>query len=105
MGKANIYDEEKVLYFASREAGFHMKPDEPRFSDARMLADELEASGLIKVVKSEAGNRWYRTTIHGDIELLNKQISWRSLRGKDVDQHKAKRDQLMLQLQEDRANA
>lgn len=97
-GRAGIFNEEKVLYFANREAGLHVQEGEPRGSDLNVLVQRLASKGLIRQSPFDGSGFMYRATMKGQERLLELQIQWRENNGKDVDEHKQKLDEVRQQL-------
>lgn len=96
MKAGKIFNEEKVLYFASQEQSFHVQPDEPRDSDCRRIVDSLVARGCMVRVSAGASGEFYGTTPKGEARLLELQIQWRQSHGKDV----AEQQQKLAELQQ-----
>ena len=94
MKAGKIFNEEKVLYFASQEQSFHVQPDEPRDSDCRRIVDSLVSRGCLVRVSADATGEFYGTTSKGEVRLLELQIKWRQRHGKDVAEQQAKLDEL-----------
>jgi hypothetical protein len=94
MKRGQIFNEEKVLYFASAEASFHVQPNEPRDSDCRLIVNKLVRNELLAPVASDNSGEFYSITKAGEIRLLKLQIQWRESKGKSADEHKAKLEEL-----------
>lgn len=90
MKAGKIFNEEKVLYFASQEQSFHVQPDEPRDSDCRRIVESLVARGCMARVSADSTGEFYGTTPKGEARLLELQIKWRQRHGKDVTEHQQK---------------
>ena len=85
MGKAALYNDEKVLFFAEREEGLHVAKDEAkRVTDLHIIRQRLTGARMIKKVASDDSGNYYRTTTKGTKRLLELQIAWRTSNGKDV---------------------
>jgi hypothetical protein len=82
-----IFNEEKVLYFADRDAGLHVQRGEPRDSDLNQLIHDLAGRKLITQVSHDGTGFFYRTTREGSKRLLMHQIEWRKAHGKDTSAH------------------
>jgi hypothetical protein len=90
MKRGQIFNEEKVLYFASTEASFHVQPNEPKDSDCRLIVNKLARNQLLASFALDKSGEFYSITKAGEIRLLKLQIQWRLNMGKNVDKHKAK---------------
>ena len=94
MKAGKIFNEEKVLYFASQEQSFHVQPYEPRDSDCRRIVESLVSSGCLVRVSADQAGEFYGTTPKGEARLLELQIKWRQRHGKDVAEHQQKLNEL-----------
>ena len=88
MGKRNLYDLEKVLYFADQKKGLHVSVTEADDTDLSILVEEAVEDGLIRRVADDDSGWYYQTTLAGEIRLVELQIAWRQHRGRNVDSHK-----------------
>lgn len=95
MSRGRIFNEEKILYFASGEELFHVQPDEPKDTDCRLIVKKLLGKGLIVKVHAGDSGEFYGTTRSGDIRLLELQINWRRRRGKNTDTHEERLQKLL----------
>lgn len=94
MRRGKVFDEEKILYFASRESLFHVQPDEPKDSDCSRIVQRLRDQGLLVRVAADKAGQFFATTEKGEKRLLQLQIKWRIRNGKDVTEHEQKLAQL-----------
>ena len=85
MKRGQIFNKEKILYFANNKGSFHVQSDEPRDSDCRIMTDQLEAGGLLKKLEIGGSGEFYGITKAGRIRLLELQIQWRKRNNKSVD--------------------
>lgn len=97
-GGRKIFNEEKVLYFASQEQSFHVQPNEPRDSDCSRIVRHLVTRGCLELAEEGAGGRFYSITDKGRATLLKMQIEWRRRNHKDTDAHEAELKQIEGQL-------
>jgi DNA-binding PadR family transcriptional regulator len=89
------YTVEKVLYFANEASRLHVAPNEfTRKTTLANLTQELEKQGKIFVTGEDDSGKYYRTTLAGQIELLELQIAWRRSHGKDTGEHEAELERL-----------
>lgn len=88
MGK--LYNEEKVLYFASQAKGLHVSIREEDGTDLTILVNLALDEGLIERAAVDDSGIYYKTTPAGDIRLLELQIAWRKARNKKTAGHEAR---------------
>ncbi|WP_106478152.1 hypothetical protein [Phytohalomonas tamaricis] len=94
MGKAGLYNEEKVLYFANQKQGLHVSITEPEHSDLTEIVESLKEQQMIKRVEHDDSGFYYHTTTAGERRLIHLQIKWRKRNGKSVKEHKKRLSEL-----------
>jgi len=80
---AKLYNEPKVLYFASRDEGLHVDSNEQHDTDLSKLVSSLKRDGLIEKAASDDSGSYYRTTKSGLMAHLRHQINYRKRNNKD----------------------
>lgn len=88
MGK--LFNEEKVLYFASQSQGLHVSIQEGRDTDLSRYVRHFIGNKWIEKVAEDDSGTYFQITESGEAHLLELQIKWRTQHGKSVDAHKAR---------------
>lgn len=94
MGKAKLYNEEKVLYFANEPKGLHVSIYEEDDTDLSGIVRSLLTRKYIERVAADDSGLYYKTTAAGEVRLLSLQIQWRKRNGKPVNKHQARLKEL-----------
>lgn len=90
MARGKLYNEEKVLYFASQPQGLHVSIREEDDTDLSALVQIAKDDGYIERVADDDSGLYYQTTQAGEIRLLELQIAWRKARRKSTAGHEAR---------------
>lgn len=89
-----IYNEEKVLYFASQAKGLHVSVREARDTDLSNIVRHFLTARFIEEVADDDSGVYYKTTVRGERRLLQLQIEWRKSRGRSVEEHEKRLKEL-----------
>lgn len=90
MNRGQIFNEEKILYFASQAQGLHVSIREEDGTDLSVLVDEAKEAGHLERVAADDSGIYYKTTPAGEVRLLKLQIAWRKARNKPTAGHEAR---------------
>ncbi len=94
MKSGKIFTEEKILYFANQDQSFHVQSNEPKDSDCSRIVQSLHHRGMLTLIESSAGGRFFEITTTGQKRLLELQIKWRQSNGKDASEQQQKLEEL-----------